>query len=87
MAKNSDIRSRIDSSFESFGRTLYRNRWKTLVLMALLAAAFFSQLPFVTFDTSNESYFRKDDPTIADYEEFRDQFGREEIVIIAIEPA
>ena len=86
MPQKSDIRFRIDSSFESLGRILFRNKYKTLALMTLLTAAFFSQLPFVTFDTSNESYFHKGDPTIADYDEFRDQFGREEIIIIAINP-
>ncbi len=80
------VRAQIDSGFETLGRLVYRNRLKTLLLMVVLIAGFLSQLPKIAFDTSNESYFHEDDPTIADYEVFRDQFGREEIVIIAVNP-
>ncbi len=86
MKNKANIRSRIDSRFELFGHFVYRNRIKTLLLMLVLITVFFSQLPKITFDTSNESYFHKGDPTISDYDAFRDQFGREEIVIIAVNP-
>ena len=81
-----NLRTRIDSAFEAFGRAIFRNRIKTLLLMLVLIAGFLSQVPGITFDESNESYFHEDDPTISEYKAFRDQFGREEIVIIAVNP-
>ncbi|MCZ6532901.1 MAG: MMPL family transporter, partial [SAR324 cluster bacterium] len=80
------FRTRIDFYFAGFGRMVFRHRFKTLLVMALVIAAFLSQLPKLTVDTSNESYFHKDDPTIGDYDAFREQFGRESYVIIPIEP-
>ena len=80
------LRARIDGGFERFGAWVYRNRFKTLSVMLLVIAAFLSQLPKLGFDTSNESYFHEDDPTILDYDRFREQFGREEFMIVAITP-
>ncbi|MEE8556001.1 MAG: Fis family transcriptional regulator, partial [bacterium] len=80
------LRDRIDGGFERFGAWVYRNRFKTLLVMLVVIAAFLSQLPKLGFDTSNESYFHEDDPTILDYDRFREQFGREEFMIVAITP-
>ena len=44
------------------------------------------QLPQITFDTSNESFLHHSDPTLVAYNEFRRQFGRDDLIIIAIEP-
>ena len=80
------IRARIETGFEAFGRAIFRNRIKTLLLMSILIAGFVSQLPKITFDTSNESYFRKGDRILEEYDAFRAQFGREEVIIIGISP-
>ncbi|MCH8844466.1 MAG: MMPL family transporter [SAR324 cluster bacterium] len=80
------LRDRIDTGFSNFGRIVFRHRIKTIVLMLILIGAFVSQIPKITFDTTNESYFHDDDPTIDDYNAFREQFGREETIIIAITP-
>jgi len=82
----STIRTRIDAGFEAFGRAIYRNRIKTLLVMAIVIAGLLSQLPKLTTDTSNEGYFRADDPVLADYNAFKEQFGREEMVVLAIKP-
>jgi hydrophobe/amphiphile efflux-3 (HAE3) family protein len=81
-----NLRERIDSGFEVFGRSLYRNRIKSLLVMIAVIVGFVSQLPSTTFDTTNESYFHEDDPTLEEYNAFREQFGREGFVIIAIDP-
>ena len=44
------------------------------------------QLPSIKFDASNEAFFRKGDPILKDYDAFRAQFGREEVIIIGISP-
>ena len=86
MAK-AKLRHRIEHGFEQYGRVIFANRLKTLGLMLLLIASLLSQLPKITSDTSNESYFHQEDPTIQNYTMFKNQFGREELVVIAVGPA
>ncbi|MCH7479060.1 MAG: MMPL family transporter, partial [SAR324 cluster bacterium] len=80
------LRTRIETGFESFGRTIFRNRLKTLALMSVLIAGFLSQLPRITFDASNEAFFHKAGNILEEYDAFRAQFGREEVIIIGISP-
>ncbi|MBW2678985.1 MAG: MMPL family transporter, partial [Deltaproteobacteria bacterium] len=82
----SKIRKIIEQWFESFSLFLCRYRWWTLVIMLGLVGGLGSQLPQITFDTSNESFLHHTDPTLVAYNEFRHQFGRDDLIIIAIEP-
>ncbi|MES9856632.1 MAG: efflux RND transporter permease subunit [Sedimenticola sp.] len=79
------IRHKIETGFERFGHLVYHNHWKVLLLAALFIAGLVSQLPKLTMDTSTEGFLHDDDPTLLQYNEFREQFGRDELVIIAIE--
>jgi len=54
--------------------------------MFALAAALGSQLPQIQIETSPDEQLRKDDPARLVYDRFRAQFGREEVVILAIHP-
>ncbi len=80
-----DIRKRIELWFESFARTIYRNRYKTLLISFLSIAAIVSQLPKLTIDISTEGFMHKSDPARVDYDTFRDQFGRDELIVVAIQ--
>jgi hypothetical protein len=83
----SSIKSRIEESFGGFARFVYRNRIKTLLVMLAVVLAIVSQgMPNVTVDTSTEGFLHEDDPALISYNAFRDQFGRDEMVIIAIKP-
>ncbi len=46
-----------------------------------------SQVPSLVMDTSAEGLLHKDDPALKQYESFRRQFGREQMVIIGLKPA
>ena len=81
-----DMRKRIETWFGSVARTLYRHPLRTLVIMLVFMGMLFSQLPKITIDTSTEGFLHETDPTLLDYNEFRDQFGRDELLIIAIKP-
>ncbi|MEA3231076.1 MAG: hypothetical protein U9Q05_04890 [Thermodesulfobacteriota bacterium] len=70
--------------FESLARTLYHNRLKTLFIMLVIIAAIVSQIPKLTIDISTEGFMHKSDPARVDYDTFRDQFGRDELIVIAI---
>jgi len=52
--------------------------------MLLFIASLGMNLPKITFDTSTEGFLYKDDPQIIAYNNFRNQFGRDEKIIIAI---
>ena len=78
------VRSNMEKWFASLARTIYRNRFKTLFIMAVLIATLASQLPKLTIDISMEGFMHKTDPALVDYNHFRDQFGRDELIIVAI---
>jgi predicted RND superfamily exporter protein len=82
----SSLRIRIDREFEHLGRIIYRRKYLTLLLIGAAVAAILYRLPQLGFDTSNESYFHEDDPTLSNYDRFREQFGREEYLIFAVTP-
>ena len=81
-----NLRNRIEAWFETYAHVICRNRIKTIIIMLVLTAAMISQIPKITMDTSNESFLHHSDPTLVAYNEFRRQFGRDDLIIIAIEP-
>lgn len=52
--------------------------------MLFISAALLSQLPKITVNTSLEGLLHDEDPVLKEYNAFRDQFGREELIVIAI---
>lgn len=82
----STIRNNIGLWFETQTRWIYQNSIKTLIIMAVFIATFVIHLPEMTIDTSTESFLHDDDPIVAAYNEFRDQFGRDEMIVIAVNP-
>jgi len=81
-----DIRKRIELWFGSVARTLYHHPIVTLLVMIVWMGMLFSQLPKITLDTSTEGFLHKDDQTLLGYNTFRDEFGRDEMLLIAIKP-
>lgn len=82
---SSNFRQRIEGRFNALGHLIYRHHWKALLLVVMIVAGFVSQLPKLTMDTSTEGFLHKDDNTLELYNAFRDQFGHDEVVFIAIE--
>jgi len=82
---SSNYRQRIESRFEALGHLVYRHHWKALALVLVIVVTFVSQLPKLTMDTSTEGFLHDDDNTLEVYDAFRDQFGHDEMVFIAIE--
>jgi predicted RND superfamily exporter protein len=82
--RHQHLRQRIEEGFEQFGWQIYHNPWRTLALMLVVIATLLSQLPNLRMDTSTEGFLRDDDPVLRQYNDFREQFGRDEVVIIAL---
>ena len=80
------MRDRIEQRFAAWGLFVFRNARATLACTLFFAAALASQLPKVDLDTSTESFLKKNDPTRLTYDAFRNQFGRDELIALAIRP-
>lgn len=80
------IRKKIERGFTSFTRKIYRHRLKTIAGMILFIAFFVSALPQLRVDTSTEGFLHESDPILISYNNFRDQFGRDEVILVAINP-
>ncbi len=79
-----DWRMRSEEKFHHFSDVIYENKFKTLFAVLAMVAFLASNLPNITFDTSTEGFLYKDDPQILAYNDFRNQFGRDEKIIIAL---
>ncbi len=82
-----NYREFIELWFATLAHWIYANRYKTLVMVLLFFAALVSKLPEITIDTSTEGFLHEKDPVLLRYNDFRDQFGRDEIIVVAVETA
>jgi predicted RND superfamily exporter protein len=80
------IRDRIEQRFQLWGAFTYRRRRLVISVMVASALGIASELRHLEIDTSMESFLHEDDPTMLVYNQFREQFGREQDIIIAIAP-
>ena len=81
----SEFRKKIEEGFEKFSNLVYDHRLKTLLIMVVVIGALISGVRKSRFDTSTEAFLHTDDPILITYNQFRDQFGRDEIILLAIE--
>jgi len=81
-----NVRVRIEKLFADWGRLVCRHRIKALLFMLLVSLALMAQLPKLRVDTNSESYFKKGDPALVDYNAFRDQFGMDDLLLVGVEP-
>ena len=77
-------RARIEAGFEAWGRIVVRNRWVALAVSVLATGWLMSHLPQLEIDNSTESFLTTDAPNVVLYNDFRDQFGRDDKIVIAV---
>ena len=75
----------MEKHFERLGVWLYDNPIKVLLTTCIVAGFFVFQIPSISIDTSSEALLKKEDPSLLEYNRFRDQFGRAELIVIAIQ--
>ncbi len=80
------IRERMDTAFQAWGYFVIRYRWVTLLLSVLVTALFVSALPRLSIDNSVESNFLPSDLEFVRYNDFRNQFDRDDGIILALTP-
>ena len=77
-------RTKTESKIELFSDWLFENAKITIVVIFVVVAGIASQLPSLKIDTTTEGFLHKSDPMRVQYDEFRDQFGRDEKLMIAV---
>ncbi len=77
---------RLERSFEHLAYGICRRPWLVILGMLALTAGLAFGIRFIQSDTSNEAFLHPDDPILLAYEDFRAQFGRDDFIVIALEP-
>ena len=77
-------RTRTENKLENFSDWIFDNAKKMILAIFVLVVAIGSQLPSLQVDTTTEGFLHKTDPMRVEYDVFRDQFGRDEKLMIAV---
>ena len=80
------MHDRIEVLLERWGHFVYRRAWWVLAFCLAVTVGIATQLQHFAIDASLEGFFHPDDPVRVLYDEFREQYGRDTFIIIAIEP-
>lgn len=75
-------KSRVESWFGKLANWLYDHPLRGLIGLLIVIGVSATQLQHIYFDTSTEGFLSPDHPAIRDYDRFREEFGRDELVII-----
>ena len=78
-------KNKVEHKFEHISDFIFDNRIKVIITVLVVVIAMASQIKYLTVDTSTEGFLHKEDPLRIQYDKFRDQFGRDEKVLIAIQ--
>lgn len=82
---NSDLYKKKSEKFfaKAIGQVI-RFRLLVIVLTVLFTGLAVSNLRTLAIDTSNEGFFHENDPILLTYNDFREQFGRDDMIAVAI---
>lgn len=80
------ITNQMKTFFESLAALIYRRPWMTIGIILFLSLGLISQLPKIKIDTTTEGFFHEEDPVLIKYKEFQEQFGRDDMIVVAIKP-
>jgi len=77
-------RVKVEEKFIIYSGLITNYRFTTLFVLLMMVGALAINLPKITMDTSTEGFLFPDDPQILMYNDFRNQFGRDEKIIVAV---
>jgi hypothetical protein len=83
--RSGDLRENIEQAFGQWGHIAYRRAWLIILLAVICLAITLPQIKHLKIDATMEAFFYEDDPARIFYNQFRDQFGRDDKSFIAIE--
>lgn len=79
------IKRACEITFGKLAAFSFRHPWFCLMLALAVCVGLGSQLPDLRVDTRNETFFHPDDKVLLDYNDYRDQYGKDEFIILAID--
>lgn len=77
-------RTKSEHKLEKMGDLIGKNPIKIIIAMLLFSILLISNIPKITIDTSTEGFLHKEDPALVRYEAFKNQFGLDERIMVAI---
>ena len=80
------IRGKIEEGFGRWSRVVVRHPWVWILLVLASTAGLATRLPLMEVETSTDDYLRDGDPEKVAYNAFRDQYGRDQVIFIVVEP-
>ena len=80
------MRNRIEILLGRLGQFTFRHAWPVLIGVLAGVVLLSSQIPNIEVRTATDEFLKGDDPTRVDYDAFLELFGRDDVVLIAIEP-
>ena len=80
------LRDRAEAAFTRWGHVVVARHWVVLAASLAVVAACMGGLPRVYLDVSFESFLDPDDPARIAYDAFRERFGRDEMILVAVDP-
>jgi len=81
------VRKRIETLLEELGHFSYRHAWGVIFTVLLTIGASVTQIPRIEVRTSVDEFLIEGDETKTDYDDFLAEFGRDDMVLIALEPS
>ncbi|MCB4753553.1 MAG: MMPL family transporter [Sulfurovum sp.] len=78
------IHQNLEIKFSRYGRWITSIPIKIVLFSIAILIPFIVHVPKIKIDTSTEGFMHPNDPVLQTYNHFREQFGREERVIVAI---
>ena len=78
------MHNKLEAMMGKLGEFIHDNPLKVLLVVLLLLALPISHVPQIKMDTSTEGFMHPDDPVLMTYNKFREQFGRDERIVLAI---
>jgi len=79
------MHKRLEILFGKYGAWLVKHPFIIIIMALLLVSIPIIHVPQIKFDTSTEGFMHPKDPVLLTYNKFREQFGRDERIAIAIE--
>ena len=78
------MHQKLEKLMGRLGSFIHDNPFKVLLVLVLMLAFPISHVPQIKMDTSTEGFMHDDDPVLIEYNTFREQFGRDERIALAI---
>jgi uncharacterized protein len=79
-----NLKQAIELKFETLGQVIYRFPWMFIGVIILITLISISQLGNLSLDMSDEGFLHPDDEILSAYLDFREQFGRDDLIVLAI---